>query len=163
MRTTRFLAALAMLMLVFVGCSSDEDPPDLPDGTDSTAATGDPAGRRYPVKYSIWNDTKEVPLQGETQVIVDGEEPWTPTFHKVKGSTFADSERIGKVLYGSTLQLVVLPDGPDGESVEAEIFFPETAAAPKEGKALDVVIYIKDDFVRVNSFWVDFDDRYPRF
>lgn len=152
------LAGLAVL-LVFGACSGDST-----SGTGSASATADDdssivteeEGEIVEVKYNVWDDTKKNPPE-DTELVAAGQEPWKPNFGKIG----ADAEVIADVLVGENLEFTFYPDGRDGTEILAEIFI-DPEILPRTDQPLDVIIYIEDEEVIIESGFVGYSETFER-
>lgn len=146
-------------LVAFAGCTSDAgEAPEPESSSVASPSTTPPAEtQEFPVRYNVWDDTKENPISGATELVVPGADPWFPHLGR------ADAKLLGSWTPGTIETFTFYPDGRDGTTIEVEIAYDETDPRPTGREKIDVVIFIKDDFVKVETGWARFTQKYPRF
>lgn len=163
------MLTLAVAMaLALSACVTGGDPDDLPDAAQQTAdgeQTHDPGSRKVvteeegaaiPLKLTVWDDTIRNAPEG-AEIVAGDAEPWQPEFGKV-GAATQDS---GEVIVGENLDVSVFPDGAEGAGVVASIFI-DPERLPRMDEPLDVIVYIEDKTVLIESTFVGYIEEFER-
>ncbi|MFP5299222.1 MAG: hypothetical protein ACLGHL_09580 [Actinomycetota bacterium] len=157
MRDKRWLRLLVtgLVALLVLGACSDDGSDSSNDEAEGNKVVTEEEGEVVEVKYNVWDDTDKNPPE-DVELIAAGQEAWEPNLKKG-----ADAEVIADAIVGENLEFTLYPDGRDGAEIQAEIFI-DPEVLPRTDEPLDVIVYIEDDQVVIESGFVGYSETFSR-